>query len=158
MAIQIYATFKGVKQGDFRGDSTEKGREGMIVGVGFSYGVISPRDTTSGLPTGKRQEQPIVFTKEWSVCSPQFYTAAYTNVRRFLHDGVRPPTDAVRVEELVNYFDYGYARPADRATPFRAYVALAPSPWSSRRMYGYPWAAARRCAASRRWPPACRPR
>lgn len=79
MAVQIYATFKGVKQGDFRGDSTEKGREGMILGVGFSYGVISPRDSTSGLPTGKRQEQPIVFTKEWSVSSPQFYTAAYTN-------------------------------------------------------------------------------
>ena len=79
MAVQIYATFKGIKQGDFRGDSTEKGREGMILGVGFSYGVISPRDSTSGLPTGKRQEQPIVFTKEWSVSSPQFYTAAYTN-------------------------------------------------------------------------------
>ena len=79
MAVQIYATFKGVKQGDLRGDSTEKGREGMILGVGFSYGVISPRDSTSGLPTGKRQEQPIVFTKEWSVSSPQFYTAAYTN-------------------------------------------------------------------------------
>ncbi|HEY6414521.1 MAG TPA: type VI secretion system tube protein TssD [Edaphobacter sp.] len=79
MAVQIYASFKGAKQGDFRGDSTEKGREGMIIGVGFSYGVISPRDAVSGLPTGKRQEQPIVFTKEWSVCSPQFYLAAYTN-------------------------------------------------------------------------------
>ena len=60
-------------------------------------------------------------------------TAAYANVRRFLHDGQRPPADAVRVEELVNYFDYGYARPADRATPFRAHVALAPSPWSAQR-------------------------
>ncbi len=60
-------------------------------------------------------------------------TAAYTNVRRFLNDGVRPPTDAVRVEELVNYFDYGYARPADRTNPFLSYVALAPSPWSAQR-------------------------
>jgi len=60
-------------------------------------------------------------------------TAAYSNVRRFLQDGQRPPSDAVRVEELVNYFDYGYTRPADRATPFSSYVALAPSPWSARR-------------------------
>jgi len=60
-------------------------------------------------------------------------TAAYSNVRRFLNDGVRPPTDAVRVEELVNYFDYGYARPQDRATPFSSYVSLAPSPWSAER-------------------------
>ncbi|MBU1376690.1 MAG: VWA domain-containing protein [Alphaproteobacteria bacterium] len=60
-------------------------------------------------------------------------TAAYTNVRRFLNDGVRPPSDAVRVEEMINYFDYGYARPKDRATPFSSYVALAPSPWSSQR-------------------------
>ncbi len=60
-------------------------------------------------------------------------TAAYANVRRFLNEGVRPPTDAVRVEELINYFDYGYARPADRATPFRPFVAVAPSPWSAGR-------------------------
>ena len=68
-----------------------------------------------------------------STFSTDVDTAAYTNVRRFLNDGARPPTDAVRVEELVNYFDYGYARPAERATPFRAYVALAPSPWSTQR-------------------------
>ncbi|TAJ69489.1 MAG: VWA domain-containing protein [Phenylobacterium sp.] len=60
-------------------------------------------------------------------------TAAYANVRRFLNDGVRPPTDAVRVEEMVNYFDYGYAQPRDRATPFSSYVSLAPSPWSAER-------------------------
>ena len=40
--------------------------------------------------------------------------------------------DAVRVEELVNYFDYGYAPPKDRKNPFATYVALAPSPWGGR--------------------------
>ena len=38
-------------------------------------------------------------------------TASYANVRRFLNDGRLPPRDAVRVEELINYFDYGYALP-----------------------------------------------
>jgi len=60
-------------------------------------------------------------------------TAAYANVRRFLNDGRAPPRDAVRVEELINYFDYGYPAPATRAEPFRPFVAIAPSPWSSQR-------------------------
>ena len=58
-------------------------------------------------------------------------TASYSNVRRFLTGGQLPPKDAVRVEELVNYFDYGYALPRDAAEPFRAYTAVTPSPWAA---------------------------
>ena len=58
-------------------------------------------------------------------------TASYSNVHRFLNNGQRPPADAVRIEELVNYFDYGYARPASQNEPFRPFVAIAPSPWSA---------------------------
>lgn len=58
-------------------------------------------------------------------------TAAYANVRRFLMEGQRPPRDAVRVEELVNYFDYGYRAPEDPKQPFATFVAVAPSPWSA---------------------------
>jgi len=50
-------------------------------------------------------------------------TAAYANVRRFLNNGSLPPHDAVRVEELVNYFDYGYARPSVADVPFAATVS-----------------------------------
>jgi Ca-activated chloride channel family protein len=57
-------------------------------------------------------------------------TASYSNVRRFLNDGHLPPRDAVRVEELVNYFDYGYARPDSATEPFRAHVAVTASPWA----------------------------
>ena len=60
-------------------------------------------------------------------------TAAYANVRRFLNDGQAPPRDAVRTEELINYFDYGYARPTDPKTPFQPFVTVAPSPWSEGR-------------------------
>jgi type VI secretion system secreted protein Hcp len=79
MAVQIYASFKGIKQGDFKGESNQKGHEGTVPGVAFSYGVIVPRDTATGQASGKRQHQPVVFTKEWGASSPQFYTAAYTN-------------------------------------------------------------------------------
>jgi Ca-activated chloride channel family protein len=57
-------------------------------------------------------------------------TASYANVRRFLKDGQRPPAQAVRVEEMVNYFDYGYASPATKDTPFATSLAVVPSPWS----------------------------
>ena len=57
-------------------------------------------------------------------------TASYANVRRFLQDGHLPPRDAVRVEELVNYFDYGYPAPQAADTPFKTFVAVTPSPWA----------------------------
>lgn len=56
-------------------------------------------------------------------------TASYANVRRFLNDGQRPPPDAVRIEELVNYFDYDYEQPADDS-PFSVQVDLAEAPWN----------------------------
>ena len=58
-------------------------------------------------------------------------TGAYANVRRFLNAGQLPPQDAVRVEELINYFDYDYAPPATRDTPFSVTTELASAPWNS---------------------------
>ena len=68
-----------------------------------------------------------------STLSVDVDTASYANVLRFLNEGQHPPSDAVRVEELINYFDYGYATPTDRAVPFKPYVAVTPSPWSANR-------------------------
>ena len=79
MAVQIYASIKGIKQGDFKGESTQKSYEGMVPCAAFSCGVIVPRDALTGQASGKRQHQPVVLTKEWGISSPQFYTAAYTN-------------------------------------------------------------------------------
>jgi Ca-activated chloride channel family protein len=56
-------------------------------------------------------------------------TASYANLRRFLKDGTRPPVDAVRVEELINYFDYAYELPVDADKPFSTHIALFDSPW-----------------------------
>lgn len=57
-------------------------------------------------------------------------TASYANVRRFLEDGVLPPLDAVRIEEMINYFDYKYPSSAG-ADPFATDVALFTSPWDT---------------------------
>ncbi len=60
-------------------------------------------------------------------------TGSYSNVRRMLNDGQRPPADAVRAEEFINYFDYGYAAPTRRDTPFAVRTDLTTSPWNSQR-------------------------
>jgi Ca-activated chloride channel family protein len=96
---------------------------------GFS---VSPRDTerypnATPNPVKRTAEEPV------STFSIDVDTASYANVRRFLNDGARPPSDAVRVEELINYFDYGYAPPRRGQAPFAASVSLAPSPWSAER-------------------------
>ena len=60
-------------------------------------------------------------------------TASYSNVRRFLQDGRLPPHDAVRIEELVNYFPYRYPAPAASpagAAPFAASLEVAEAPWA----------------------------
>lgn len=61
-------------------------------------------------------------------------TGSYSNVRRMLAQGRLPPKDAVRAEEMINYFDYGYDGPAHRRQPFEVTTALAPAPWNGKRL------------------------
>ncbi len=60
-------------------------------------------------------------------------TGSYTNVRRMLTADQLPPGDAVRAEEFLNYFDYGYTPPATRDTPFSVTTELAAAPWNAQR-------------------------
>jgi secreted protein with Ig-like and vWFA domain len=55
-------------------------------------------------------------------------SASYANVRRFLTQGQRPPADAVRIEEMINYFTYDYPPPKD-GEPFSVTADAAPCPW-----------------------------
>lgn len=56
-------------------------------------------------------------------------TGAYANVRRMLNAGRLPPADAVRVEEMINYFPYAYALPKNNAR-FALHTEMAPAPWN----------------------------
>jgi Ca-activated chloride channel family protein len=72
-----------------------------------------------------------------SVCDPlstfsiDVDNASYTNIRRMLLTGQSPPADAVRIEELINYFDYDYKNPADER-PFAVSLEAAECPWNNR--------------------------
>ena len=56
-------------------------------------------------------------------------TASYANARRFLTQGMLPPKDAVRIEELINYFPYAYPPPTKGDEPFSVNVEVAACPW-----------------------------
>jgi len=67
----------------------------------------------------------------YSTFSIDVDTASYSNVRRFLNEGRLPPPDAVRIEELLNYFHYDYTPPEDDA-PFAVHTELTACPWNER--------------------------
>jgi Ca-activated chloride channel homolog len=79
-------------------------------------------------PWQRAAEQPI------STFSADVDTGSYANVRRFINRGQLPPKDAVRVEEMVNYFSYAYARPTvDHQHPFAVSLHSSASPWNVQR-------------------------
>ncbi len=55
--------------------------------------------------------------------------ASYSNVRRFINDGQRPPIDAVRIEEMINYFSFGYPEPGGDH-PFSITTEVSNAPWN----------------------------
>ncbi|MBF0163865.1 MAG: VWA domain-containing protein [Magnetococcales bacterium] len=74
---------------------------------------------------------PVKVVKEEPVStfSVDVDTASYAFVRRMINLGHVPPPDAVRVEELINYFDYDYPLPKSLTHPFQPTVSLFPAPW-----------------------------
>jgi Ca-activated chloride channel family protein len=106
--------------------------------VAPSVGYITPMPAEPEVNTEKyaeRDDNPVhrVSEQPVSTFSIDVDTGSYSNVRRMLRQGVRPPADAVRAEEMINYFDYGHAGPTSLATPFKATTELAPSPWNGKR-------------------------
>jgi type VI secretion system secreted protein Hcp len=78
----VHMTMKvtGHKQGAFKGDDVTSAKDkSLITVIGYSYEIVSPRDASSGLPTGKRQHKPVTITHELGGSSPQFLAAAASN-------------------------------------------------------------------------------
>ena len=113
--------------------STMRFRSAAPGAVVVTGGVLAPEVNTevyerpADNPVKRTTEQPV------STFSVDVDTGSYSNVRRMLEDGVRPPADAVRAEEFINYFNYGYAVPADKSVPFRVHTELAKAPWDARK-------------------------
>jgi Ca-activated chloride channel family protein len=82
---------------------------------------------------GRFQENPFlkVLDNPLSTFSIDVDRASYSNVRRYLNMGQRPPRDAVRIEELVNYFTYDYPDPRG-SEPFSVTTETASCPWNAK--------------------------
>ncbi|MBL9099125.1 MAG: VWA domain-containing protein [Alphaproteobacteria bacterium] len=81
-------------------------------------------------PDAKPNPVKLVAEEPVSTFSADVDTASYAVLRKFLNDGALPPGDAVRIEEMVNYFDYSYPLPDSRTQPFRPTVAVYQTPWN----------------------------
>ncbi len=97
---------------------------------GLRQSAVAGKADTHGESYAPIAENPFVLASQsaFSTFSIDVDRAAYSNVRRFLEQDQFPPVDAVRTEELINYFDYDYPQP-EGEHPLAAYISLAECPW-----------------------------
>ncbi|GAA5166958.1 vWA domain-containing protein [Viridibacterium curvum] len=113
-----------------------------IAAAPVAAGMPSPYSTVMQQPVAEERERygqindnPVHLVAESPVStfSIDVDTGSYSNMRRFLNQGRLPPADALRVEELINYFPYDYAQPTD-GRPFAVHTELAPAPWNAQKL------------------------
>lgn len=94
--------------------------------------VVRPLPDTEAFPEADPSELKVTTETPVSTFSIDVDTAAWSVVRSSLTRGTLPPSGAVRIEEMINYFPYDYAAPeADGPHPFRTHVGVLETPWNS---------------------------
>ncbi len=88
-----------------------------------------PRFNTENYASIHENGYKKVLDQPLSTFSVDVDRASYANVRRFINGGSLPPIDAVRIEEMINYFNYDYAGP-EGDDPFSVYTELGNCPWN----------------------------
>jgi Ca-activated chloride channel homolog len=113
-----------------RGATSGVAMTGSGVAAGIARGrALDPRFNTEEYAHIADNDFVSVSASPLSTFSTDVDRASYANVRRFIRDGQLPPKDAVRIEELINYFPYEYAEPASRA-PVAITTDVADAPWN----------------------------
>ncbi|MEO8758332.1 MAG: VWA domain-containing protein [Devosia sp.] len=106
---------------------------------GLMGGIAQPLPSANAVPQQpsgdtfqKFDENRVKVTRDEPVStfSIDVDTASYSYVRGLLKDGYLPDPEAVRLEEMINYFPYDYPAPASIDTPFKATMAVIPTPWN----------------------------
>ena len=120
-AAQAPELFEPAQEADFSagGDVSSRSLE-PIPGEGENY-----------IATDESPVKQVAEADGLSTFSIDVDTGAYSNVRRFLMNGQLPPKDAVRVEEMINYFAYDYPAPEAGGEPFRVTTAVERTPWNN---------------------------
>ncbi len=96
-----------------------------------------PNDTVSLQPQNRDKFEEVksnpvkkVTSEPVSTFSIDVDTASYAFMRSSLNNNQMPNPDSVRIEELINYFDYNYEVPTDKSEPFKTNVQIMPTPWN----------------------------
>jgi Ca-activated chloride channel family protein len=90
---------------------------------------MPPQNTENYLPIDTNPVKQVAEAPV-STFSVDVDSGSYANVRRFIMNGQQPPRDAVRVEEMINYFAYDYPAADDLATPFKTTTHIVKTPWN----------------------------
>lgn len=131
--------FKKLNKGDIKSVNVLKDKTASsIYGNRGSNGVIiistnnDQYESEAYKPIKENEFKHVAFSP-LSTFSIDVDKASYSNVRRFLNNGAKVPTDAVKIEELINYFNYNYKQPTDEH-PFAIHTELANAPWDQESM------------------------
>ena len=92
--------------------------------------LIRPENNTEAYAHADTNTLKVTADDPVSTFSVDVDTASYAVVRSSLIGGVMPPHEAVRIEEMINYFPYDYAAPAEGDAPFRSTVSVTDTPWN----------------------------
>ena len=106
--------------------------------VAGNVAIVAPLRASANGGDFNTEEYKRIYDNAWqapsqhplSTFSIDVDAASYTNIRRFVAEGHLPPKDAVRIEEMVNYFHYAYPEPSE-AEPFTVSTELAAAPWNA---------------------------
>lgn len=129
------------------GEQTKRVRTASAVTDKKSRKQANGATTYSSVTHDEYEQQPAFNTEEYDGINENIFhgallnplstfsidvdAASYSNMRRFIQNGQRPPVDAVRIEEMVNYFDYDYKQPAND-DPFSIYTEISNAPWNEK--------------------------
>jgi Ca-activated chloride channel family protein len=107
----------------------------VVSGVAYRskgfYPRYNPNFNTEGYAPVNENGYKNARTNPLSTFSIDVDNASYSNIRRFINNGSLPPADAVRIEEMINYFRYDYPEP-EGEHPFSVYSEVAVCPWNTK--------------------------
>lgn len=115
---------------DVNGDSLEESKFSIKTDDACILPAYPEENTEAYAPIQENMYQSVL-QNPLSTFSIDVDTASYSNIRRFLMDGQLPPRDAVRIEEMVNYFPYNYKEPKGKE-PFAISSQIADCPWNEK--------------------------
>lgn len=98
--------------------------------LALAGGALTREENTEAYPDADQNPVKVTAEDPVSTFSIDVDTASYSVVRSSLMNGMAPPPESVRVEEMVNYFPYDYPAPDTDEAPFRSTVTVMPTPWN----------------------------